>query len=91
MTTITVTAQHIARGERYSWVCCPVALAIRDALPDVSVVRVRGGGRLTLGDTPRLVTLALPGAAVNFIRDFDDGPGGEPFTFDLDYPAEVAA
>ena len=90
MTAINVTAQHIAKGKRHSWVCCPVALAIRDALPDVSVVRVHHE-HLTLGDIFRLVTLALPGAAVNFIRDFDGGPGGEPFTFDLDYPAEVAA
>ena len=59
MTTITVTAQHIARGERYSWVCCPVALAIRDALPDVGVVMVRHEC-LILGDILHLVTLDLP-------------------------------
>ena len=42
MTTIVVTTEHIANGEPENSERCPIALAIRDALPDAGPVAVDG-------------------------------------------------
>ena len=43
MTTISVTAEHIARGYPGDCRDCPVALAIKDAIPGLALVLVFPG------------------------------------------------
>jgi hypothetical protein len=84
MTTVTVTAEHIARGERDNCVCCPVALAIADAFPG-AIVWV-GGARALIDEVGHDVEADLPVEVEEFVCRFDDDGFGEPFTFELDYP-----
>ena len=89
MTTINVTAEHIAAGVQQSCSHCPVALALADAFPEADVyangatfdIRPHGGGGLHLD---------LPGEAEDFIVRFDDDGYGEPFSFTVDYPEATA-
>jgi hypothetical protein len=93
MTTISVTAEHIARGAPECEWGCPVALAILDAVPGIAAIAVNGGyvgtADIRLHDG-RVLELQLPEEARLFISDFDglDEPQAtiQPFTFDLDYP-----
>ena len=91
MTAINVTAEHIARGQRRDCEYCPVALAIRDALPDLIYARV-GPGNIGLQRNAGecFIHLEIPPDVVDFIRDYDARAIPDPFTFELDYP-EVAA
>ena len=90
MTTITVTAEHIARGEREDCEGCPVALAIQEAFPDLSYSIV-GPEEITMGPLEAEISLPTPREAVFFILAFDNGEPVRPFAFELDYPPEVAA
>jgi hypothetical protein len=91
MTTINVTAEHIARGEPENCERCPVALAIMDALPGAGVPEV-GPSQVTFRVADdKWADIDLPQAAGDFIETFDGGTADvEPFTFDLDYPAVTA-
>lgn len=90
MTTITVTAQHIAKGGRDSYRRCPVARAVSEALPGVELVAV-DSARVSLGfGWPQYREIDLPDAATRFIEAFDLGDPVEPFSFELDYPAVTA-
>ena len=91
MTTINVTAEHIARGERENCERCPVALAIRDAFPDLAYIEVAPEG-IGIGPPGADIYgieahIDVPREVQEFIWDFDDSGRGEPFSFDLDYPA----
>jgi len=91
MTTITVTAEHIAKGKPGECNCCPVALAIKDAFPgiaDVAVGPCEIGIQLEL-DGP-WAELEPPSDVVLFILLYDTGDRAQPFTFDLDLPAVAA-
>jgi hypothetical protein len=93
MTTINVTAGHIAEGVPGECGECPIALAIAEAVPGaaevavyashVSIWKPRGRGR-------ERERARLPEVAVAFIEHFDRIHDGEPFTFELDYPAVTA-
>jgi hypothetical protein len=92
MTTINVTAGHIAKGEHDSCRFCPVALAMKEAFPDAELVAV-DSARVIMGGGLRRrgwVELDLPDAATRFIEAFDAGDPVQPFSFDLDYPAVTA-
>jgi hypothetical protein len=91
MTTINVTAEHIAKGEPGECAHCPVALAIRDALPDIAGVAV-GPAEIGIQPAPGepWTELAPPRDVVLFILLFDTGDPAQPITFDLDYPAVAA-
>jgi hypothetical protein len=88
MTLISVTAEHIARGEPDSCRFCPVALAINGAFPDAGLIAV-DGDHVALCDGPSLsnnwIELDMPDPARRFIEAFDQGGHVEPFTFELDY------
>jgi hypothetical protein len=89
MTTVSVTAGHIAKGQRDSCRRCPVALAINETFPDTELVAV-DSAYVTMGRGPLRggwIELELPDAATRFIEAFDCHDPVEPFTFDLDYPA----
>jgi hypothetical protein len=93
MTTISVTAEHIAKGERDSCRFCPVARAISEALPDIELVAV-DSAYASFGHPdawPRCREIALPDPATRFIEAFDAGDPVKPFTFELDYPKAAAA
>jgi hypothetical protein len=93
MTTVTVTAEHIAKGQPRSAFSCPIAFALEDALPGTNCYA--GRDNLTVyahgGCAPWSVRVRHPDSVLKFIRAFDSGLPVEPFTFELDYPAEVAA
>jgi hypothetical protein len=95
MTTISVTAEHIANGTPGSSWGCAIVLAIRDAFPgvvDASAGEVTAS--LIIEDEYGAplpgVDLDLPDAACDFVEAFDNEWDVEPFTFDLDYPAVTA-
>lgn len=81
---VQVTETHIKQGKPRKPDCCPIALAIADAL-DVGFnhVRVRKEG-LTLfwGPVPRRTR--LPAIAVEAMQRFDAGMMIEPFSFVLE-------
>lgn len=82
--TITVNQKHIDTGVRYNCSQCPIALAIKEALPNEKFVEVycwtAKVGRKSLG---------LPFAASEFIKHFDHNPDKAirpvaPVSFELD-------
>ena len=91
MTTISVTREHIAKGKRRDCERCPVALAIRDALPDLIYTRVGPINIALQRDAGEYLTyFAFPPEVLDFVRDYDGRRGSKPFTFELDYPAVAA-
>jgi hypothetical protein len=81
--TIEVTAEDIARGQKFYCSNCPVALAASRALghpvvAGANVMYVRVGG---------YPTLELPPVAKSFIEDFDSGENVSPFSFTLEWPS----
>lgn len=82
MTTIQVTADHIARGIRKMCTCCPVALALRDAgYPHAEA----GVDDLYL--SRELGAIPIPPECANFIPAFDEGcPDLQPFSFQIETP-----
>jgi hypothetical protein len=89
MTAVSVTAGHIAKGERDSCRFCPVARAISEALPGIELVAV-DSAHVTFGHPAGWYgwrQIDLPDSATRFIEAFDLGDPVEPFTFELDYPA----
>jgi len=81
MTTVRVTADHLARGERLAAGRCPLALAVAEALPGSQPV-VSGqwvwtwrGGRRVRHD--------LPEDVAERVRGYDRAGQMEPFEFAL--------
>lgn len=89
MTTINVTARHIAAGEPGDCRFCPIALAVESAFPDATEIQVTGSS-LSISRGARHFETLLPWKAIDFIRAYDEAGFVVPFSFDLDYP-EVAA
>ena len=79
---ISVTAEHIAKGERDSCTACPVALALIDAgveSPEVNYTRVW----YYRDNLPSFLAI-LPPDVTDKIQLFDDFGVMEPFTFEID-------
>jgi hypothetical protein len=89
MTTISVTAEHIAKGRPGDCRFCPVALAVEDAFPGTNCWVARDTLTLYSNGRQRL-RVPHPGTVLKFIRAFDSADPVEPFTFELDYPAVAA-
>jgi hypothetical protein len=91
MTAVSVTAEHIAEGARQDAERCAIALALRDALPDIEYIGVSGESVALWPRTSDPWTeeneIAPPFEVVTFIKAFDNDLPVEPFTFELDYPA----
>ena len=85
MTTVSVTAEHIAKGFAEDRYRCPVALAIRDAFPGAGNVSVTGM-YVRVG----LREHELPVEVQRFTWNIDTGQPVEPFAFELDFPAAMA-
>lgn len=80
---IEVTQEDIKKGERHSGISCPIALALKRALPGRHV-----GVSEETADIGENARVLLPLEAQDFIDDFDDGLGVDPFAFELDYSGE---
>jgi len=80
--TICVTQEHIDRGQRADCDRCPIALAVLDALGNPegsSFIQVSLWNVFAGRDT----VFRLPGAAREFISDFDNRRNVRPFRFTL--------
>jgi hypothetical protein len=78
---IRVTQEDIDRGGEGSHTC-PIALAVRRALPELDQPRVCSG-RIYL-DADLIATVMLPAEAQDFIGRYDNALAVEPFEFELD-------
>lgn len=83
---VTVTQSDINNGKRKNEMTCPIALALNRAFGgmlegSISVCQSFVALRVTGELLER--TEQLPGEAVAFIRDFDDGTEVHPFEFEL--------
>ena len=87
MTAVSVTAEHIAAGDRDACESCPVALAIAQTFPDLTYVSVGQDDIAVKAAGGDKISLRTPSSVREFIWDFDDLADVEPFTFELDYPA----
>ncbi len=81
--TVEVTVQDIQNGERESYTCCPVALAIADTMGYVAEVSDQGWVVLDLEDEGKSANADLPDAVAERIRAYDEGGSMEPFRFEL--------
>lgn len=90
MTTINVTQQHIDKGCRIQASNCPIALAIDELLkePLQAWVCQSNIGIGAEGEERFRYQENTPESAKEFITRFDAGEPVEPFSFDLDIPAE---
>lgn len=85
---LTVTEQHIAHGVREDCARCPIALALRDAVPGgVGAVVVDGALQITHDGV--WWSANHTATTVAFIRAFDDGDLVEPFEMDLLFEKEL--
>lgn len=78
MLTITVEQHHIDSGETFNCRKCPIALAIREVLPEHHIAI--GTRFADIDDEDYL----LPKEAQQFVRDFDDKLKVGPFTFTME-------
>jgi len=80
---VEVTAEDIATGEPSDYSQCPIALALKRAVPGcdpyVSTVLLSLNGR-------HGIQAFIPTCVSMFIMDFDDGDPVDPFAFDLEIP-----
>ena len=90
MTAISVTQQHLDQGIPGNCAACAVVLAVEDTFPQASDVTV-GQRYISMRHQGRWELLALPLFASEQIAAIDRGRTVEPFSFDLNYPAEMAA
>lgn len=85
--SVNVTQDHIARGKRGNSESCPVALAIRELLPEGSYVavdedRIYVESRTWVAGT--YVKADASDEVVEFEHLFDSGEPVEPFSFEVD-------
>jgi hypothetical protein len=86
---ISVTADHIARGEQRNCERCPIALALLEAVPYAPLIEVNAGHADIhhLGAEHEGMPCMLPDEALDFIQGFDEGADWVgPFTFTLQVP-----
>ena len=80
---VTVTQDHIDNGEALNDMYCPIALAIKDQLPDAKWVSVGPMDAAVCLDVEKdPVSYILPDVAADFIMSFDCGCEVEPFEFE---------
>lgn len=77
-TTIRVTAAHIKAGKRSQCTACPIALAIKDAVPGMLVAAHPGS--VFIG----YKSFKTPKVAADFMTAFDALKEVKPFTFQLE-------
>jgi len=84
-----VRQEHIDKGIREKCGSCPIALAINEHLVDGVISNVRYSRvDLVKNEVYLVEELRLPPEASRFIRSFDNGEQVQPFSFELEIPAE---
>lgn len=85
---IEVTAEHISDGEKASCYTCPVALALKDHLPENQYARVDENTIIFYSVAPHsiLKNIRTPDEVVGFIMDFDKYVDVKPFSFAIELP-----
>lgn len=85
---ISVTEKHIEQGQRKEMSCCPIALAIKDAVPQAKDVYV--GMRWYIWEPKAFPAACINGTDFRISRTvaqkaiaFDKGKKIEPFSFRL--------
>ena len=82
--TVAVTAAHISQGTPSDGRSCPVALAIRDAIPGLAFVSVGPACIVIAAADAPSIALDAPPSVGTFVIAFDCGDPAPPFTFTLD-------
>lgn len=86
---IQVKQEHIDKGVQGKCGSCPIALAINENLVDGVISNVRYSRvDLVKNEVYLAEELWLPPEASRFIRSFDNGEQVQPFSFELEIPAE---
>jgi len=86
--TISVTQADIDDGRHRDCTSCPLALAVRRALPSLPGLSVGNWG---IFPDPRRDPIELPDTARIFVATFDADLPVEPFSFTIDVPAELVS
>lgn len=85
MLKVNVTQEHIDKGERYNTGGCPIAWALRDALPEGCCgINVHVRVAVWFDDAQVYHQAWLPRPAQDFVVEFDNGYDISPFSFELD-------
>ena len=86
---IIVTENNINNGEKGYGATCPIALAVRECLPNISSV-FAGNKELALSRDAHIEAVVLPNVAQGFIslfdNDYTDINTLEPFSFTINVP-----
>jgi hypothetical protein len=82
MLKIQVTGEDIANGKPDDCESCPIALAMKRAIPDLDWIEVDGDAQW--GTTDGGFGTRFPEVAKNFIRAFDSGDPVKPFEFECE-------
>jgi hypothetical protein len=78
---ISVTQEHIDKGERWSFHSCPLALAVTEASGNLA-----GVGTESIypnWDKIGLTKITMPAEVANFRSRFDESSPVEPFEFEI--------
>ncbi len=83
---INVREKHKLEGERQSCFYCPIALAVRERIPEEDITVAENGRMWTRDSKGRMRLYKLPRVACEWIRTFDHGTPEEraalkPFSF----------
>lgn len=86
---LTVTQDHIDRGERSDCASCPVALAFWEAFPGATHVVVMPWGVALYQDQRVLAYGFFPRTVTDWIVDYDAHVTVQPFECDVDIEVQV--
>lgn len=82
---VTVTKEDIAEGT-HACTRCPIALALRRALPGAYQVYVRHDSIVIAPRDTLLATYELPDPVADFVNRFDAMDTVAPFSFEIEVP-----
>lgn len=80
---INITQKDINKGEKANGDRCPIARAIKRAMPFKNIWYKYEVGRILVMNRFGNTVFELPVEAVKFIRDYDGGHPVEPFSFEV--------
>lgn len=82
---VDVTQSHIDQGKAGDCSACPIALALKELIPDNFSVSVKFTVAHIVSHTYNTFrTIPLPKSAIEFIMDFDKHFPMSPFKFEVD-------
>jgi hypothetical protein len=78
---ITVTQEHINKGQQSNCKACPIALAVKEKYTDPEAYILVTGSISVYLPNEGLLIYTLPKKAAKFIESFDRGLSVKPFSF----------